>query len=89
MSLIIRNELKNRPFVEEGTVIMHQHDNGIWEKALVKYCEEVKEDGTKVKSNILGFYKLKNGKTYLASIYNSLLNRPNLKLMIEHKNKLS
>lgn len=77
------DELKNRPFVEEGTVILHCHDNGVWEKAIIKYGEKLLKDGTKVKSNMLGFYKLKNGKSYLASINNSLLKRDNLKLMVK------
>lgn len=78
-------ELKNRPFVEEGTVILHRHENGIWEKAIIQYCNKILKDGTRVKSSLMGYYILKNGKTYIASINNSLLKREGLKLMIEQK----
>lgn len=73
-------ELKNQPEVSKGTIIMHQHENGEWEESEIKYGEKVNDDGTKEESSLLGFYKLKDGTTYMASLAGKLMNRKNLKL---------
>ncbi len=79
-------ELENQPIVKEGTKILHKHKNGWWEESTIEYGKIVNKDGTEETSNMLGYYKLKNGVCYLASINDRLLNRPNLKLKGRSKN---
>lgn len=69
-------ELDEQPSATKGTKILHKHDNGEWEEAEIFY--PINEDGSE--SNMVGFYKLKNGQTFIASVKGKLLKRELLKL---------
>lgn len=66
--------------IRKGDTIEHRHPDGTWEAATIEYGEKVLEDGSKVESDVLAFYKLKDGNAYLAGLGGKLLHRANLRL---------
>lgn len=87
MLAVFNDDLTDQPSVDEHSILLHRHEDGTWEEAKHEYGYQIIQSTVnnvsiekKVPSKALGFYELKNGKTYLASIQNKLMKRDNLKL---------
>lgn len=74
------DELEDSLIVKKGDILQHRHENGQWEDVVLEYGKEKNAKGEMVESPLLGFYKSKNGKLYLASISGKLLNRDTLRI---------
>jgi hypothetical protein len=73
-------ELDGQPDVKEGDIVIHTNKDGSQEECAIEYGHRIKADGSKEKSSLLGYYKTKDGTTYMASLNGKLMPRTTLRV---------
>lgn len=80
MFTISNSELNKLPEqVFEGMLLEHKNTDGEWETVTLQYGKDGK---TGEKSSVIGFYTTKDGKAYLASINNKLIESDSMRVKL-------